>query len=165
MTNSSTYAMNLSEKPSRSLLLVDDEPLILESFGLLLRAHLSCPVHTFSSPQEALQKVISLNPGMIISDYLMPGMNGLKFLTQAQRFVPEAHFIIITGGAVDFETQELELLPSLKGIVRKPLHWRKIAELVVENWPDSSPPSVRDTTSIKAPAPRQLPASSAQPAS
>jgi len=27
---------------SRSLVLVDDEPLILESFGQLLRTHLSC---------------------------------------------------------------------------------------------------------------------------
>jgi DNA-binding NarL/FixJ family response regulator len=127
---------------SRSLFLVDDEPLILESFGQLLRTHLSCDVHTFVSPIEALQQVIALNPGVIISDYSMPGMNGFKFLAEAQRFVPDANFIIITGGPLDFDVEELQLLPALKGILRKPLHWRNLAEFVVDNWPDEARPAL-----------------------
>jgi DNA-binding NarL/FixJ family response regulator len=125
---------------SRSLVLVDDEPLILESFGQLLRTHLSCEVHTFASPFEALQQLVSLNPGVIISDYQMPGMNGLRFLAQAQRFVPDTNFIIITGGPIDFTADELQLIPALKGILRKPLHWKSLAEFAVNNWPDTTPP-------------------------
>jgi two-component system response regulator YesN len=125
---------------SRPLVLVDDEPLILESFGQLLRSHLSCEVHTFASPLEALQQLIAINPGVIITDYSMPGMNGLKFLTQAQQFLPDTNFVIITGGPVDFATEELQVLPALKGILRKPLHWKNLAEFAVSNWPDAAPP-------------------------
>jgi DNA-binding NarL/FixJ family response regulator len=130
---------------SRPLVLVDDEPLILESFGQLLRTHLSCEVHTFSSPLEALQQLIAINPGVIITDYSMPGMNGLKFLAQAQRFVPDTNFIIITGGPIDYSTDDLQQLTALRGILRKPLHWRSLAEFAVSNWPDASPPMLHET--------------------
>ena len=132
-------------QPTRSLVLVDDEPLILESFGQLLRTHLTCPVYTFASPLAALQQLIALNPGVIISDYSMPGMNGLRFLTEAQRFVPDANFVIITGGPMDFDSAELELLPALKGVLRKPLHWKKLAEFAVTNWPSKVPPALHET--------------------
>ncbi len=136
--------MTSPDHPSRPLFLVDDEPLILESFGQLLRSHLDCPVHTFASPQAALQHIVQLNPGLIISDYLMPGMSGLKFLAQAQRFVPDCHSVIITGGALDFETDELDHIPGLKGILRKPLHWRTLAQFVVQNWPDQVRPVLHE---------------------
>jgi DNA-binding NarL/FixJ family response regulator len=130
---------------SRSLILVDDEPLILESFGQLLRTHLACEVHTFTSPLEALQQIVALNPGVIITDYSMPGMNGLIFLAQAQKFVPDANFVIITGGAVDFQAEDLRVLPALKGILRKPLHWRSLAEFVVNHWPGEIPLALHES--------------------
>jgi DNA-binding NarL/FixJ family response regulator len=129
---------------SRSLVLVDDEPLILESFGQLLRTHLSCEVYTFASPFAALQQLVSINPGVIISDYSMPGMNGLRFLAQAQKFVPDTNFVIITGGPVDFTADELQAIPALKGILRKPLHWKSLAEFAVGNWPDATPPLLHE---------------------
>lgn len=136
--------MSSPKHASRSLFLVDDEPMILESFGQLLRTHLSCEVHTFVSPIEALQQIIALNPAVIISDYSMPGMNGFKFLAEAQRYAPDANFVIITGGPLDFDVNELHLLPALKGILRKPLHWRNLAEFVVQNWPDGARPAFHE---------------------
>lgn len=129
----------------RPLVFVDDEPLILESFGQLLRSHLSCPVHTFSSPLQALERLADLNPGVIITDYSMPGMNGLKFLTHAQQILPETNFVILTGEAIEFDAAELRVLPSLKGILRKPLHWRDLAAYIVGHWPEESAPVLQET--------------------
>ena len=81
---------------------------------------------------------------MIITDYSMPGMNGLKFLALAQKFLNNTNFVVITGGPVDFSTEELQILPSLKGILRKPLHWRNLAEFTVNNWPDTKPPLLHE---------------------
>jgi DNA-binding NtrC family response regulator len=136
--------MSSSLQPARAIVFVDDEPLILESFGQLLRTHLSCDVHTFVSPLDALQQLVAINPAVIISDYSMPGLNGMKFLSQAQHFLPDTNYVIITGGPVDFDSSELNCLPRLKGILRKPLHWRSLAEFVVNNWPDTIRPMLHE---------------------
>lgn len=126
------------QSQDRSLVFVDDEPLILECFGQLLRMYLSCPVHTFSSPEEALNQLPSLNPGVVLSDYSMPRMNGVQFLSRAQEMMPGIHTIILTGEPVEFGTAELHVLPSLKGILRKPIHWKELAEFIVHNWPEET---------------------------
>jgi DNA-binding NarL/FixJ family response regulator len=136
--------MSSSLQPARAIVLVDDEPLILETFGQLLRSHLSCDVHTFASPLAALQQLITINPAVIISDYSMPGMNGMKFLAQAQRFLPDTNGVIITGGPIDFDTSEVNRLPRLKGVLRKPLHWKNLAEFVLNHWPDTIRPILRE---------------------
>jgi len=140
--------MTSSHCSSRPIVLVDDEPLILETFGLLLRSHLKCDVYTFSSPFDALQQLVSINPGIIISDYSMPGMTGLKFFARAQKFLPRTNFVLITGGAADFSADELDPVTALKGILRKPLHWKVLAEFVVSNWPDAVRPTVQETVLV-----------------
>ncbi len=134
--------MSSNNNTNRSLFFVDDEPLILETYGQLLRTHLNCDVHTFESPTAALQQLINLNPGMIITDFSMPGMNGLKFLAHAQKYAPETNFVVITGGTSDFSAEDITALPTLKGILRKPIHWKVLAKFVIDNWPDATRPTL-----------------------
>ncbi len=81
---------------NHSILVVDDEKSILFS----LRAALSkegYQVKTAQNPEEALKL---MEPGafqVIISDYNMPGMNGMEFLGQVKQIDPEAVFILMTA--------------------------------------------------------------------
>jgi DNA-binding NtrC family response regulator len=134
--------MTSQTSSSRPFVFVDDEPLILESFELLFRSQMSCPVHCFLRPADALARLAELNPGVILTDYSMPGMTGLQFLAEAQKILPNTNFVIMTGEPIEFDEAELRLLPTLKGILRKPQRWKPVAEFVVRHWPDETAPAI-----------------------
>ena len=85
--------MNL-ETPK--ILLVDDEANILKSLSRLLRTY---DLTLASSGEDALniaeQKVFDL----VVSDYRMPGINGIEFLSRFMVKQPDAIRIILTGYA------------------------------------------------------------------
>jgi len=55
---------------------------------------------TVQAPLEALQAVTASGPyAVIISDFQMPGMNGIQFLRQAQQLAPDSVRIMLTGFA------------------------------------------------------------------
>lgn len=80
------------------VLLVDDEPDIRESLKLLLEASLeNIEVATAESGAIALDTLSRRNIDLIITDYKMPGMNGLEFLGRAQRIAPKVPRILVTA--------------------------------------------------------------------
>ena len=80
------------------ILFVDDEQKILDSFMLTLKRRYD--VHLAVSPKEALSKIASEGPfQVIVSDYKMPGMNGVELLSQVKSLSPKTVRIILTGHA------------------------------------------------------------------
>ena len=80
-----------------NILLVDDEPDLLEIYQGHLESYISARYITASNGKEALELFKTNNFDMVISDINMPLMNGLellKILREKQIFVP---FIFITG--------------------------------------------------------------------
>ena len=88
------------------ILLVDDEPNILNA----LRRCLSgidvseldgdaLKLETFTSPEEAIERMEDHDFDLIISDYRMPTMNGVEFLAHTMDLQPAAPRIIISGFA------------------------------------------------------------------
>src|SRR5690242_14341337 len=98
---------------------VDDDVLVLRSLGRLFEAQ-GFSVRMFSSPREFLEREARAEPGCIVVDLSMPGLNGLE-LQQALTAVADSRPVIfITGhgsvpssveamkaGAVDFLTKPL----------------------------------------------------------
>lgn len=70
----------MSEK--QQLLLVDDEPGIRESVQAYLEDNEAWKVATASNAEEALQTIESQVPDLIISDIMMPQVNGYEFLAK-----------------------------------------------------------------------------------
>lgn len=82
-----------------TILLVDDEPLVGQSLSALLELETSHKVLTETSPQRAIQlaKVTPLD--MVISDFLMPELDGIGFLLEIRALYPESTLILLTGYA------------------------------------------------------------------
>lgn len=89
------------------ILLIDDEPLILKALvRLLQRTPCLCDgrlfkleLVTFTDPLKALEYVRAHQVSLILSDYRMPGMDGVELLAAIKTLQPDASRIIISGYA------------------------------------------------------------------
>lgn len=77
---------------------VDDEPSIVELSKTLLQREDDCfAVETAADASEGLQFVSDCCPDCIVSDYNMPGMDGIEFLRAIRKKYPDLPFILFTG--------------------------------------------------------------------
>lgn len=81
----------------RRLLVVDDEPDILRSVKAYLEGALGIEVLTATSGLDGLALLRASPVDLVISDFLMPGMNGLQFLAAAMELRPGVPRIMLTA--------------------------------------------------------------------
>ena len=97
-------AVRLLSKPVQvarhlTLLLVDDEDLVRAGTAEMLR-ELGHTVHEASGGPEALNKLRSgLEVDAVITDYMMPRMNGVELADGVRELLPDARILVITGYA------------------------------------------------------------------
>lgn len=89
----------MSEDGDLTVLVVDDEEIVLKSIGNYLEVETDYRILTFSSPVEALKSIENKEVDLVISDYLMPEMNGIEFLLKVKEIYPLATRIILTAYA------------------------------------------------------------------
>jgi DNA-binding NtrC family response regulator len=82
-----------------SVVIVDDEEMVLTSLKSFLNLESEYEVHTFTSAKEALEFIKKNNVNLVVSDYLMPEMDGISFLAKVRDVKPEVTRIILTGYA------------------------------------------------------------------
>ncbi|MEN9577282.1 MAG: hypothetical protein RJA70_291 [Pseudomonadota bacterium] len=80
-------------------MIVDDEEMVLTSLSTYLTLETDYDVVTFTSAAQALKQVESGPVDLIISDFLMPEMDGITFLSKARELKPDVPRIILTGYA------------------------------------------------------------------
>jgi DNA-binding NtrC family response regulator len=85
-----------------NILIVDDEPVLLESIKIGLQ-NLGYEVTTANCAEQALgdlpQEPGASRIGLVITDYLMPGMNGIDFLLALRKWSPNLPVLIMSAHA------------------------------------------------------------------
>src|SRR5262249_50346142 len=86
----------------RPVLLVDDEPALLRSASLLLRAAGIEPILTLDDSRQVLSRVANDTLGVVVLDLTMPHLSGQALLEQIIAHAPDLPTIVLTA------TQDLE---------------------------------------------------------
>jgi DNA-binding NtrC family response regulator len=84
-----------------NILLVDDEEIVLSSLKSFFALDTNCTLMAYTSPIGALEAV-DRNENridLVISDYLMPEMDGITFLAKVKEKLPMVPRILLTGYA------------------------------------------------------------------
>lgn len=90
----------------KRLLIVDDEIPVLQALRRLLRRQFSpqqLSVVQCSDPRQALQRLQHERFDVVISDYRMPGLDGVSLLARARELDPRAVRLMLSAAA-DFST-------------------------------------------------------------
>ncbi|NIR50335.1 response regulator [candidate division KSB1 bacterium] len=91
---------NDGEQTDRArVLILDDEEMVLTSLSSFLELETDYEVVTFKKGSEALEYVKENRVDLVISDYLMPDMDGITFLGKVKEIDPHSTRIILTGYA------------------------------------------------------------------
>ncbi len=84
---------------SGTLFIVDDEMMVTSSLETMLMLETTHKIYTFNHPEDALEQLDALKPDVVVSDFSMPGMDGIQFLKAVKQRHPEATLILLTGYA------------------------------------------------------------------
>ena len=103
-----------------NILILDDEPMVVESIRDLIELETDYAVLPSTSPAEALEIIERTHPHAIVTDFLMPGMNGIDFLIEAKKRVEDATLILITGYA-DMQSAVESLTLGAYDYIEKPV--------------------------------------------
>jgi HD-like signal output (HDOD) protein len=112
----------------RCIYIVDDQAAVLEAAVLILRGSDDLwEVAGFSDPLEALAAVKAKAPDLILSDQLMPGMQGSQLLEEVRSIAPAAIRVIMSGYV---SLSKLTLITSAHQYIAKPFDIAKLRDLV-----------------------------------
>lgn len=87
------------ETRTATIVIVDDEEMVLTSLKSFLGLETDYKIETFLSAKKALEFIKNEDVDLVISDYLMPEMDGITFLAKVREMKPQIIRIILTGYA------------------------------------------------------------------
>jgi DNA-binding NtrC family response regulator len=109
-------------------LLVDDDELIRDSLKIAF-ANKGCSMRVAETAEEGLQAIKEEQFDIIISDFRLPGMNGLDFLKLATVAHPQAVNILITAYRDEYLFTEA-IRMGVTEFIDKPFSVKALAELL-----------------------------------
>lgn len=114
------------------ILLVDDESSIVKVLDDMM-TRLGYEVVTAAGATEALQKLSSGSIDLVVTDLVMPKINGLQLIEEIQKTYPGVKVIAMSGGSIESGPAEyLQTASKLGGVVclAKPFTINDLSTLV-----------------------------------
>ena len=152
-----------------SVLVVDDEPVVLQLFSRLL-SEKGLRTRTASSAEEALKLLEEGGIACVLADKNMPGMDGIEMLRRMREAQPHCAFIVMTGyastesaiealrlGAVDYLQKPFEDLDVVAQRIEDAIQQvrgdidRSAAMARLGIFQDGEPPATEDESDPAAP--------------
>ena len=122
----------MSDRERTRVLVVDDEPFVREMVRDFL-AVLGLESDGAASASEGLAMVAEQSYELVVTDYLMPGMNGLEFAEKLRDEHPHLEVILLTGSVLP------DLIDRIRGIgfevLNKPFRFDAFKELIERTLP------------------------------
>lgn len=82
-----------------NILILDDEAMVTKTLSMLLGLEGFSNVVVYNDPNDALNYLKENETDLIISDFIMPQMNGIDFLEKAKKLQKDVSTILLTGYA------------------------------------------------------------------
>jgi len=115
------------------ILIVDDSGENLRLFCTILK-NAGYHITSATNGKEALQKLRKAKPDLILSDILMPVMDGFRLLQEckADPILSSIRFIFLTGAFTDTKDEELGIKLGADTFLRKPIEPDELTRIVSE---------------------------------
>ncbi len=112
--------MTGNRKPK--VLVVDDERVIADTLAIILNQHGYDATAVYTGT-GAVDKARSTHPDLIISDVIMPDMNGIEAAIQIRKFLPGCKILLFSGQAATADLLENARTQGHEfEILAKPVH-------------------------------------------
>ncbi len=105
------------------ILIVEDDSFFCNLFTELLREH-GYDVESASSGEEGLRMLGERSFELLVTDLVMPGVDGMEILTRAKEIDPSLDVIMVTGNA-DIESAVYSLKHGARDYIVKPVNNEK----------------------------------------
>ncbi len=120
--NAGLYQSDMTGNKKPKVLVVDDERVIADTLAIILNQHGydAAPVYTGTG---AVERARSVQPDLIISDVIMPDMNGIEAAIQIRKFLPGCKILLFSGQAATADLLETARAQGHEfEILAKPVH-------------------------------------------
>lgn len=92
-------------KPKPKVLVVDDERVIADTLAIILNQH-GYEASAVYTGTAAVERARSVRPDLVISDVIMPDMNGIEAAIAIRKFHPGCKILLFSGQAATADLLE-----------------------------------------------------------